>query len=150
MNIGSGERYLSNALSNFAPHPFFMDGVLCNSMEGFLQSLKFSNPDIQKHVCTLIGLQAKYKGKKKNWWRTQTLYWQGKEYSRHEHEYQDLLWKAYNCLAENDKFRSALLATGKSILRHSLGKNDATRTILTENEFCSILMKIRENLRNKK
>lgn len=34
MDIGSGKSYPSNALSNFAPHPFEMDGIVCNSMEG--------------------------------------------------------------------------------------------------------------------
>jgi len=36
MNIGSGQAYPANSLSNFAPHPFMIDGVECNSMEGFL------------------------------------------------------------------------------------------------------------------
>lgn len=43
LDIGSGKDYPSNALSNFAPHPFIIDGVECNSMEGFLQSLKFKD-----------------------------------------------------------------------------------------------------------
>ena len=55
MNIGSGNKYPSNALSNFAPHPFMIDGVECNSMEGFLQGLKFKNPDMQAEVCKLVG-----------------------------------------------------------------------------------------------
>lgn len=38
MDIGSGNAYPANALSNFAPHPFEFDGVQCNSMEGFLHS----------------------------------------------------------------------------------------------------------------
>jgi predicted NAD-dependent protein-ADP-ribosyltransferase YbiA (DUF1768 family) len=37
MDIGSRHGYPANALSNFAPHPFNMDGVACASMEGFLQ-----------------------------------------------------------------------------------------------------------------
>ena len=37
MEIGSKGKYPSNALSNFAPHPFVMDGVECASMEGFLK-----------------------------------------------------------------------------------------------------------------
>lgn len=40
MDIGSGTGFPTAALSNFAPHPFIIDGVECNSMEGFLQSLK--------------------------------------------------------------------------------------------------------------
>lgn len=38
MDIRSGKDYPSSALSNFAPHPFEIDGVKCASMEGFLQS----------------------------------------------------------------------------------------------------------------
>ena len=74
--------YPASSLSNFAPHPFVIDGIECNSMEGFLQSLKFKNIDMQKYVCSLVGKSAKFKGKKKKWWKTQTLYWQGKEYKR--------------------------------------------------------------------
>lgn len=65
MDIGSGSSYPSCALSNFAPHKFIYDGVECASMEGFLQSLKFSSPEMQAHVCTLVGKSAKFKGKKK-------------------------------------------------------------------------------------
>lgn len=66
MDIGSGTGFPSATLSNFAPHPFVIDGVECNSMEGFLQSLKFSNPEMQKEVCKLVGKAAKFKGKKRN------------------------------------------------------------------------------------
>lgn len=48
MDIGSGNGYPSAALSNFAPHPFTIDGIQCNSMEGFLQSLKFKDEEMQK------------------------------------------------------------------------------------------------------
>lgn len=50
MDIGSGKGYPENSLSNFAPHKFVIDGVECNSMEGFLQSLKFSNPEMQEYI----------------------------------------------------------------------------------------------------
>ena len=90
MDIGSGSGFPSATLSNFAPHPFVIDGVECNSMEGFLQSLKFSNPEMQKEVCKLVGKAAKFKGKKKKWWRTQTLWWQGVEIARSSEEYQIL------------------------------------------------------------
>lgn len=65
MDIGSGSGYPSSNLSNFSPHGFVVDGVECASMEGFLQSLKFQDPEMQKHVCTLVGKAAKFKGKKK-------------------------------------------------------------------------------------
>ena len=105
MDIGSGNGYPAGSLSNFAPHGFVIDGVECASMEGFLQSLKFSNPDMQKEVCKLIGRAAKSKGANKNWQQKQTLYWQGKTYKRNSQEYQDLLDRAFNALAENTSFQ---------------------------------------------
>ena len=135
--------YPQSALSNFAPHPFEFDGIQCNSMEGFLQSLKFSDPEIQKEVCKLVGKAAKFKGKDKKWWRDQTLYWQGVEYKRDSEEYQILLNRAYNALYQNEGFRRALEASKPAILTHSIGKNDESRTVLTQSEFCGRLMKLR-------
>ena len=144
MDILSTASYPSSSLSNFAPHPFIIDGVECNSMEGFLQSLKFSNPEMQKEVCKLVGRAAKAKGRNKPWYKTQTLYWQGKEYKRNSQEYQDLLDRAYNELSKNTGFKKALLATGKATLTHSIGKRKESETILTTREFCSRLTAIRE------
>ena len=47
MDIGSGSGYPAANLSNFHPHQFTIDGVECASMEGFLQSLKFKDPNMQ-------------------------------------------------------------------------------------------------------
>lgn len=146
MDIGSESGYPNSALSNFAPHPFVIDGVECNSMEGFLQSLKFKEPEMQKEVCKLVGKAAKFKGKKKKWYRTQTLYWQGVEYKRDSEEYQRLLDRAYNALSENQGFQKALLATGNATLTHSIGKTKKSETVLTRSEFCSRLTTIRSRL----
>ena len=150
MDIGSGTGWPSAALSNFTPHPFIIDGVECASMEGFLQSLKFKEPDMQIEVCKLIGKAAKFKGKKKKWWRTQTLYWQGQEFKRDSQEYQDLLDRAFDALAQNTGFQKALLATGKATLTHSIGKSKEQETVLTKQEFCSRLTKIRDKLQEGK
>lgn len=146
MDIGSGKEYPSNALSNFAPHPFVFDGVECNSFEGFLQSLKFKNFDMQKEVCKLVGLKAKFKGKKKKWFTDQKLYWNEVTYDRDSKEYQDLLDRAFDALAENTSFQKALIASGKSVLTHEIGKSKENETVLTKREFISRLNKIRERL----
>lgn len=147
MDIGSKTKYPASALSNFSPHPFTLDGVECASMEGFLQSLKFKNPDMQIEVCKLVGKSAKFKGKKKKWWRNQILYWQGTEYRRDSKEYQDLLTKAFDALFENEGFRNALEATQNAVLTHSIGKRDIHRTVLTEREFISQLNRLRNKLK---
>ena len=149
MDISSGSGYPASALSNFAPHPFELDGVAISSMEGFLQSLKSSNPEMQKHVCTLVGRAAKSKGQGKNWQRTGTLYWQGREIDRYSEEYQELLDRAFTTLyTTNNSARKALLATGSSNLLHSKGKRSPRETVLTRSEFCSRLMRIREQLKS--
>lgn len=148
MDIKSGCGYPASSLSNFAPHKFVFDGVPCNSMEGWLQSLKYANPDMQKHICTLVGKAAKYAGKKKDWRRSQTLYWQGQEFARDSEEYQALLDRAYETMFEQSEgFRKALLATGDAVLQHSIGRADPKETILTRSEFCSRLTKLREKAR---
>jgi predicted NAD-dependent protein-ADP-ribosyltransferase YbiA (DUF1768 family) len=147
MDIRSGCAYPASALSNFAPHPFEIDDVKCNSMEGFLQSLKFKDENMQEYVCTLTGSTAKFKGKPKKWWLTQTLWWKGKEINRHGNEYQQLLDRVYGELSKNEGFKKALLATGDANLTHSIGKKDASHTILTEREFCGRLIKLRKELK---
>ena len=146
MDIGSSKGWPSSSLSNFAPHPFIIDNIECASMEGFLQSLKFKSPEMQIEVCKLIGKAAKFKGKKKKWWRDQTLYWQGKSIKRDSEEYQELLKRAYDALFENEGFRRALEATKGATLTHSIGNNDIHRTVLTEREFISQLNRLRKKL----
>lgn len=149
MDIGSKSGYPSSSLSNFAPHAFVLDDVQCASMEGFLQSLKFSNPDMQVEVCKLVGITAKRRGSKKNWKTTQILYWRGKPYKRDSEDYQKLLDRAYYALSQNASFQRALLATGNSSLTHSIGKNKINETVLTVQEFTSRLYKLRNELQQK-
>lgn len=149
MDIGSGKGYPSSALSNFAPHEFIIDGITCQSMEGFLQSLKFQDIEMQKYVCTLVGKKAKFKGKKKKWFKNQTLYWMGVELKRDSKEYQDLLDRAFEGLSKNASFQKALLATKKATLTHSIGSNKISETVLTRTEFTSRLTKIRARLQEK-
>lgn len=145
MNISSKGSYPSCSLSNFAPHPFEIDGVKCNSMEGFLQSLKFDSIDMQRYVCTLVGLAAKKKGASKKWFKKQELYWNGRVYKRNSEEYQNLLNRAYNELNKNSGFRKALEATQNAVLQHSIGKSNQSETILTKSEFTSRLMYLRDS-----
>lgn len=147
MDIGSKHGYPASALSNFSPHPFVIDGVECASMEGFLQSLKFDKPDVQKEVCKLTGFAAKQRGRGRTpvWQRLQTLWWLGNPIDRHSQDYQDLLDRAYTAMYEHsDSFRRALKASGKSVLKHSIGRTNPSETILTISEFCKRLTSLRD------
>lgn len=145
MDIGSGTGYPSANLSNFTPRSFIFDDIKCCSIEGVLQSFKFKDEEMQQHVCTLVGKAAKFKGKNKKWWKLQELYWKGKIYKRDSEEYQELLNRLYQTVYDQcDNFRKALEATKGCTLTHSIGKRKETETILTIQEFCSRLTKLRD------
>lgn len=146
LDIGT-ESWPSAALSNFSAHSFVFRGVHCASMEGLLQSFKFSCSKKQVEVCALVGRKAKFKGKKKKWFLTQTLFWEGIAIGRHSEEFQIILDEAFESLFDqsNDAQR-ALMATGHAVLTHSMGKTDANFTVLTVEEFVSRLMRIRAKL----
>ncbi len=149
MDIKSGKGYPAAALSNFAPHGFTLRGIHCASPEGCLQGLKYENPEMQKAIFLLVGIDAKSRGSKKNWKRDQTLYFQGQPIKRDSKEYQDLLDELYDSLfKQNDAARRALLASGDANLTHSIGKQSESETVLTRSEFCGRLMRIREKLKN--
>ena len=148
MDIGSKKGFPAGTLSNFSPHPFVFDGVRCSSMEGLLQSFKFDKFHIQVEVCKLIGMGAKRRGQKRNkaWKRVQKLWWKGRSFNRRGPEYQELLDRAFDALAQNASFQKALLATGTVVLTHRIGSSKKSDTCLTEREFCSRLERIRERL----
>lgn len=144
MDIKSGCPYPASALSNFAPHPFTIDGVECASMEGFLQSLKFKDANVQIEVCKLVGYAAKRRGKHKNWQRD-GLWWRNIPVDRFGIEYDALIDRAYQEMSkQSDSFRNALLSTGDANLTHSIGRRKKDETILTQAEFCGRLMRMRE------
>ena len=149
MEIGSKHGGVAGRLSNFTPRPFVFEDVECNSMEGLLQSFKFDKEHIQREVCKLVGLSAKRRGQKRNkaWKSKQTLWWKGVAYERNSDEYQDLLKRAFFSLAKNSKFASDLLSTMDSTFSHSIGRSKMQETVLTEREFCSMLLKTREMLK---
>lgn len=148
MNVGSKQGYPASALSNFTPHKFVFDGVECESMEGLVQAFKFDKEHIQVEVCKLTGFMAKKRGIPRNqhWQRVQKLWWKGVAYDRDSKEYQDLLDRAYDALFTNQKFRNALKASGRANLTHSIGRSNIRETVLTEREFCSRLMRLRDRL----
>lgn len=145
INVYSKGDYPADALSNFYPHAFTLDGVECASMEGFLQSLKTSDPEKQKAVCKLAGLDAKKSGRFKFMWKiTGSVTWQGEKIKRMSPEYQTLIARAYDELNKNEHFAAALKATENAQLVHALGETDPKRTILTEKEFIGNLNRLRE------
>lgn len=134
--------YPANVLSNLYPNEFLIDGMVCASMEGFLQALTHSDPIRRSFIITQYGTMAKSMSNP-GWKDRQLLYWNGQLYDRHEPEYQELLDRAYSALFTNHEFRQALRNTGNKKIVHTIGNHDPLRTILTEYEFCSRLELLR-------
>lgn len=149
IDISSTNKYPAGFLSNFTPYTFTFRGIEFTSMESLLQGLKFEGVETQNSVFQRVGVKAKLRGKKRKWYLDQTLYWQGTPIKRDSAEYQSLVKEAFEALAQNTDFQKALLATGDKTLYHTIGKTDPTRTILTEEEFCEILTKVRTALKKK-
>lgn len=153
IDIRSRSKWPSYALSNFYHNQFMLDGVSCRSMEGFIQGLKCSDRNEQIRICKMRGKRAKQfgqnvKGNPRYDINQNGVFWQGVKYDRQSGDYQKLIRRAHRAMFEQcPKFREALAATANKRLYHSIGKADTRETILTENELCTILTELREELR---
>lgn len=143
---GSNNSYPGSALSNFTARFFVFEGIPCYSIEGVLQAFKSPYPHVQEEICKLVGIAAKKRGSKIDWKKEQKLYWKGVEYRRDSVEYQDLLDRLYiTVFNEDPKFRKALIDAGKdAVFKHPIGKNKMSETVLTQYEFCSRLMRLKD------
>lgn len=120
------------------------DGMVCGSMEGFLQSLKQQDLDKQRQICSMKGGNAR-KRSVTSWQTDQIVWWKGQVINRQSDEYQMLVRMAYKAMFEqSERFRTALMSTRGVTLIHTTGEDNSYKTILTPKEFCSILMEMRE------
>ena len=145
IDIWSKDPYPSNVLSNLCSNSFKFDGMLCGSMEGFLQSLKQKDINKQRRICSMKGKNAK-KMTTNAWQCDQIVWWKGNAIDRQSEDFIKLVRAAYQCMFEqNERFRMALMDTRGMTLYHSRGETNPYKTILTEQEFCGVLAAIREN-----
>ena len=149
LDIRSNGLYPSNVLSKLCSNGFRLDGILCGSMEGFLQSLKHKEKDKQLQICSMKGGNAR-KHSVTSWQTDQIVWWKGQAIDRQSEEYQKLLRRAYQAMFDqSERFRSALMSTRGITLIHSSGVKNPFKTIITEQEFCQILTEMRDNYDNR-
>lgn len=141
---GDSEDKRAARLSNFTKRQFIFEDVPCNSLEGFLQSLKVRELEEQRRICLLVGMEAKKAGQTIVRRDERWLYWNDDPLPRDGREYFELLTNVYDAAYNQDPtFREDLLATGTEELRHMVGKSDPARTILTEAEFLCQIYRLR-------
>lgn len=144
IDIRSDGLYPSNVLSNLCSNGFRFEGMVCGSMEGFLQSLKYKDKDKQRQICSMKGGNAR-KRSVTSWQTDQIVWWKGYAIDRQGEEFQQLVRRAYQAMFDqSQRFRDALMQTRGMTLIHSIGEVNSYKTILTSQEFCSILTDIRE------
>ena len=144
LDIRSNGLYPSNVLSNLCSNGFRFDGLICGSMEGFLQSLKQQDMEKQRQICSMKGGNAR-KHRVTSWQTDQIVWWKGQAINRQSSEYQMLIRRAYKAMFEqNERFRVALMTTRGVTLVHTTGEDNPFKTILTPAELCRILMEMRE------
>ena len=144
LDIRSNGQYPSNVLSNLCSNGFRFDGVICGSMEGFLQSLKQQDLEKQRQICSMKGGNAR-KRSVTSWQTDQIVWWKGQAINRQSDEYHLLIRQAYKAMFEqNERFRVSLMATRGVTLVHTTGEDNPYKTILTPAELCGILMEMRD------
>lgn len=144
LDIHSKGLYPSNVLSNLCSNGFWFDGMVCGSMEGFLQSLKRKDLDEQRQVCGMEGGNAKNMSVT-SWQTDQIVWWKGMAIDRQSDDYRQLIRRAYQAMFEqNERFRAALMQTRGMTLIHSIGEDNPYKTILTPTKFCGILTELRD------
>lgn len=145
LDIRSNGLYPSNVLSNMCSNEFCFDGMVCGSMEGFLQSLKRNELDKQRQICCMKGGNARNMSVT-SWQTDQIVWWKGHAIDRQGEEYQQLIRRAYMAMFEQSElFRAALMQTRGITLVHTSGETNPFKTILTPSEFCGILTDLRDN-----
>ena len=145
LDIRSNGLYPSNVLSNLCSNGFRLDGLVCSSMEGFLQSLKRKELDKQRQICSMKGGNAR-KMSVTSWQTDQIVWWKGQAIDRQSEEYQRIIRRAYQAMFEqSERFRAALMQTRGIKLVHTSGEPSSYKTILTPAEFCDILMNMRDS-----
>ena len=148
IDVHSKKAYPSNALSNFAEHPFLLDGVKIRCVEGLLQSLKVP-PAMQAEVCQMDARSAKLLGSRYDWRENGAVFhWNGRYFSRYSREYHAFLNRVYDSLVDqSEEYAEALRDSGYAVLWHSIGKLKRKDTCLTTLEFVALLYRARKRAR---
>lgn len=137
----------TRGLSTMEFYPFEIDGVICRSLEGFLQSLRIINFENQKAACACSGLMTGYLERlAETRDDIKEVHWNNKKIQRESEEYLNLISRVYDLIFEqNQKFRSELLKTlcKKHIIcseRYFLEK----ATLMTDAEYRYQIKRLRD------
>jgi len=135
-----------------APVRFEIDGVECASLDGFVESLKFSTVKEQKNITKRVGNDAKKNSAIKDFFphnktADRMLHWQGESFKRNSKTFDKLIARAFREMAKNPRYQAALLLTQDVTFTHSKGKANKKDTVLTKKELIDNLTELRAELK---
>jgi len=139
-----------NVLSNFAATPFTLDGVSCANSEAFIQSLKLTDPEVQRTFCGLAGEEAWRRGSKLTaaLFERGCIHWQGAEIELHCAEHFVLVKRGLAAkFSQSEPAREALLASGEAVLTHDYGQVPGKQQSLPVEVFCRLVTELRAELK---
>lgn len=140
---GSGEKTAS-LMSNFAHTPFVLDGRTYGSVEGFYQSLKFSDPLKRIEVAGLWGRAAKRAGGRSQPSLTE---YNGQTLQLGSAEHHELIKRAIRGkLDQHPDLAREFAATHPRPIQHDLGHPESSSTKLPARDFVRILTELRDEL----
>lgn len=126
-------------ISNLAYAEFKIRGRKCYSLEGVYQGIKRSGEDMQIHIFSTHGLNAKNMSKP-----TKFAYFDGLKVKAGSLDHHKLIFEAQICKYTQDmKSFEALMATGQSAITHNVGRDSE---VYPAKVYCKHLTKIRSML----
>ncbi len=143
INISSRSPAPLNLISNFASTPFVLDGARYASVEGFWQSLRWTDPEDRRRIAALHGIAAKRAGSEQA--APDRFSYGGTEIRWGTADHWQLMRRACDAkFKQNDAARAALLGTGRRPLRHRTRRDSRSIPGVV---MADIWMAIRHHLR---
>ncbi len=142
LNIASGAyESIGKVLSNFARRPFTLDGKQYESVEGFYQGLKWSDPVKRAEVAQLSGPEAKSAGRGS---KATSFEYEGKTIDFRSPEHYALMKRAIKAsLEQNPAILQEFQATSPRPLEHKTGRRENPNSGYPSAEFIKSLLEVR-------
>ncbi len=142
LNIASGGyEAIGKALSNFTRRPFTLDGKQYESVEGFYQGLKWSDPAKRAEVAQLSGPEAKSAGRGS---KATSFDYEGKTVDFRSPEHYALMKRAIKAsLEQNPAILAEFQATEPRPMEHKTGRRENPNSGYPSAEFIKTLLEVR-------
>ncbi|MBA4027306.1 MAG: hypothetical protein C0473_03595 [Cyanobacteria bacterium DS3.002] len=138
---------IGRLMSNFAETPFTLKGQRFASVEGFYQSLKFTDAEMRSRVANMSGPIAKSFGRKGT---AEAATFEGNTFPFGSAQHHDLIKDALRAkLEQHPQIAAEFISTHPRPIVHDTGRRATTKTSFSEATFTRILSELRDELISK-